>query len=73
MKIDYHKVLYLKTDAALLLYSSNLVNVRYDADHYRINAKYTHPNKIVVSGYFQYIKVYQNDPIMEIMRGMIYR
>lgn len=53
---------YLKTDAALLLYSSNLVNVRYDADHYRINAKYTHPNKIVVSGYFQYIKVYQNDP-----------
>ncbi|MFH0736805.1 MAG: tetratricopeptide repeat protein [bacterium] len=52
---------YLRTDASLLLYSSNLINVRYDADHYRINANYTHPNGIVVLGYFQYIKVYQMD------------
>ncbi len=52
---------YLRTDASLLLYSSNLVNVRYDADHYRINGNYTHPNGVVVNGYFQYIKVYQMD------------
>jgi len=53
---------YLKTDASLLLYSSNLVDIRFDADHYRLNYDYKHPKGFVLLGYFQYIKVYQNDP-----------
>lgn len=53
---------YLKTDASLLLYSSNLVDVRLDADHYRINGEYKLNNGFLINGYFQYIKIYQNDP-----------
>ena len=53
---------FLRTDASLLLYSSNLVDVRFNADHYRLNADYKHPNGILINGYFQYIKILQNDP-----------
>jgi hypothetical protein len=41
---------YLKTDASLLLYSSNLVEIRYNADHYRLSVDYEHPNGILING-----------------------
>jgi len=48
---------YNSTDAALILYSPDLLNTRIPASLFRINGYYIHSSRFVFSGYFQYVKI----------------
>ncbi len=53
---------YTQADAAVLLYSPDLVFQRFGASILRFDGKYTHPSKFLVSSYFQYLKIGEGDP-----------
>lgn len=48
---------YNSTDAALILYSPDLLNVRIPASLFRINGYYVHSSRFSFAGYFQYVKI----------------
>lgn len=48
---------YENTDAALLLYSPHLAEVRYGADLLRLSMFYQHPSAVRVSGYLSHVAV----------------
>jgi tetratricopeptide (TPR) repeat protein len=50
-------VSYENTDARLILYSPNLINVAYDADLFRFQGSYFHKSGLRLSGYFSYIDI----------------
>ncbi|MFO7446136.1 MAG: tetratricopeptide repeat protein [Ignavibacteriaceae bacterium] len=48
---------YENTDARLILYSPNLVNVAFDADLYRLQGYYQDKSGVKLSGHFSYITI----------------
>jgi tetratricopeptide (TPR) repeat protein len=48
-------LIYQSSDAALILYSPYLLDVRYYARLYKINGYYQHRDGLKISGYFQYV------------------
>ena len=53
---------YTAADAAILLYSPDLIFSRFGASILRFDGKYTHPSKFMVSTYFQYLRIGEADP-----------
>ncbi len=52
---------WFSSHGGMLLYSPYLVNSTFKAEYYRLHGEYLHPKKIKVSGYFQYLKIFEND------------
>ena len=48
-------LIYQSSDAALILYSPYLLDVRYYARLYKLNGYYQHRDGLKISGYFQYV------------------
>lgn len=49
------------SDGAVMLYAPNLINTRVTSQLFRLNAFYKHSSEWELSGYFQYIRVFEGN------------